>query len=121
MLDRAARIAVLFERGRNGAAALEAASEFAVSSGAEMIVIVVAPQAPPSRGCIASPDALNCAVLDEARLELREAAHLLPDSRQHVRYKLLVEDADPPLERWVAEEHLDVVVLPARRSLRTAG
>jgi nucleotide-binding universal stress UspA family protein len=121
MDDRFGRIAVLFERGRNGTAALAAASQSAARSGAEMTVVVVAPQAPASHGCIPSAAALNCAVLDEATLELREAADLLAAMPLDVRYKLLVDDADPPFQTYVAREHFDLVMLPARRRLLPAG
>jgi hypothetical protein len=114
MAERGVRIAVLFERGRNGAAALEAASESAARSGAQLPVVVLAPQAPPSHGCVPSAAALNGAVLDKATLDLREAAHLLPDLSLDVRYRLLIEDADPPIQEWVAKEHFDLVMLPAR-------
>jgi hypothetical protein len=109
------RVAVLFEPGRNGAAALDAASEWAATSGAEMTVVVLAPQVSASRGCVPSPTALNCAILDTASLELREAAQMVPDLPLNVRYRVLVEHADPPLRKWVEAEQFDVVMLPARR------
>jgi hypothetical protein len=113
----ASRIAVLFERGRTGTAALEQGSAVASRSGAELTVIVLVPQAAASHRCGPSPSAYNCAVLDEATLELREAARLLPESEPGARFRLLIEGADPPLNAWVADEQFDLVVLPARRRL----
>jgi hypothetical protein len=117
MVDRSRRVAVIFERGRNGTAALAAASESAVRSGAEITVVVLAPQAPASHGCVPSAAALNCAILDDATLELHEAADMLAAMPLDIRYKLLVDDADPPLQTYVAREHFDLVMLPARRRL----
>jgi hypothetical protein len=111
------RIAVLFERGRTGAAALEQAAALASRSCADLTVIVLVPQAAASHRCGPSPSAYNCAVLDEARLELREAARLVPESAREARFRLLTEGTDPPLNAWVAGERFDVVVLPARRRL----
>jgi hypothetical protein len=113
----ASRIAVLFERGRTGTAALEQASALASRCGAELTVIVLVPQAAASHCCGPSPSAYNCAVLDEARLELREAARLLPEPEHGARFRLLIEGTDPPLNSWVADERFDLVVLPARRRL----
>jgi hypothetical protein len=110
-------VAVLFEPGRTGTAALEEASTFAAASGSELTVVVTAPQAPQPRCCGASPDAYNCAVRDEAASELREAAHLLPDTAQSTRFTLLVEGRDPPLRAWVAQHGFELVLLPARRRL----
>src|ERR1700693_5104475 len=89
-------VAVLFEPGRTGTAALEEASAFAAASGSELTVVVTAPQAAQPRCCGASPEAYNRAVRDEAASELREAAHLLPDTAQSTRFTLLVEGRDPP-------------------------
>ena len=45
--DRLPRIAVLFERGRHGAAALQQASELAAQSRSELTVVVLAPRPRP--------------------------------------------------------------------------
>jgi hypothetical protein len=110
-------VAILFEPGRTGTAALEEASAFAAASGSELTVVVTAPQAPQPRCCGASPDAYNCVVRDEAASELRDAAHLLNDTEQSARFTLLVEGRDPPLRAWVAEHGFELVLLPARRRL----
>ena len=116
------RIAVLFERGRHGAAALEEASELAARSGSELTVVVLAPQAPAARCCGPSPAAYNCAVLDDATAELREAANALATPGEQPRFTLLIEGTDPPLKTWVALEGFDCVMLPARRRvLRSRG
>jgi hypothetical protein len=115
------RVAVLFERGRNGASALCEASELAARSGAELTVIVLASQVTASRRCGGSPEAYNCAVLDAASSELHDAAHD-PSVRDGTRFRMLIEGHDPPLKTWLAQGGFDLMLLPSRRRvLRSPG
>ena len=110
------RVAVLFERGRKGEAALREASE-ASSAGGELTVVTLAPQAQPG-GCLRCRVGLpenNCAVREEADVELRHARELLGAVADRTAFKVLVERRDPPLAVWVAEQLCDLVILPARR------
>jgi hypothetical protein len=79
------RIAVLFEPGRRGVAALARASELAAAPGVELTVVALAPQASGPR-CGASNDAYNCAASDEAAAELRQAAELLGPLAERTRF-----------------------------------
>ena len=115
------RVAVLFERGRKGEAALREASE-ASSAGGELTVVTLAPQAQPG-GCLRCRVGLpeyNCAVREEAGVELRQARALLGSVAHRAAFKVLVERRDPPLVALVAEQLFDLVILPARR-LRPRG
>src|SRR5690242_2651906 len=69
------RVAVLFEKGRHGEAALAQASALAAESGAELSVVVLAPQVGRYHRCGESPDAFNSALIDASRSELTAAAH----------------------------------------------
>src|ERR1700694_1252371 len=74
---RPARVLVVFEPGRSGAAALREAAELA-EAGSELSVVTLAPQARPLRCCGgdgAGP--YNHAVREEAQTELHEARGLL--------------------------------------------
>jgi len=110
------RVAVLFERGRKGEAALREASE-ASSAGGELTVVTLAPQAQPGgflRCRVGLPE-YNCAVREEADDELRQARELLGSVAHRAAFQVLVERRDPPLVAWVAEQLFDLVILPARR------
>jgi hypothetical protein len=114
------RIAVVLEPGRSGAAALTQATALAASPGAELTVVAVAPKAIGCRCCGGpSPYAYNCAVRDDVAQDLHDAAARLDRGAQDINVKLLVEGRDPPLEEWVAQSRVDLVLLPARwRPLR---
>ena len=115
------RIAVLFETGRRGAKALDQAAELASRSRSELTVVVLAPQAPPLRGCVPSAAAYNSAVIDAAEADLREAARQLDAPDVVTQFKVLVEGFDPPLKTWLAEGGFDAVVSPARRRILSGG
>jgi hypothetical protein len=113
---RARRVMVLFEPGRTSEAALREAGE-AAADGGELTVVTLAPQAHPG-GCVrcrAGAFAYNCAVREEAALDLSRARELLGPAADRAAFKTLVERRDPPLAAWVDEQLFDLVVLPARR------
>jgi hypothetical protein len=116
----ATRTLVLFERGRCGAVALRRAAELTAASDVELTVVTLAPQAAPNRCCGPGVQPFNCAVREEAELELREARDMLGPGADRTTFKVLVEDRDPPLAVWVAERAFDLVLLPAHR-LRPGG
>ena len=111
-------VAVLFEPGRAGIAALEEAAERADD---ELIVVVTAPQATQPRCCGPSPAAFNCAVREDSAADLREAERLLGERSAQTRFVLLVEGRDPPLAEWARQAGVDVLLLPARRRPLASG
>jgi hypothetical protein len=108
---------VLFERGANGVAAVEEASELAERWEAELTVVVVAPQVSGGDRCGPSPTDYNAAVRDAAAAELRQAAGLLHTPGHVTSLALLVEGRDPPLPAWLTSHGFETVLLPARRRI----
>ncbi len=116
-----ARVLVVFQRGRGGAAALREAGELA-AAGAELTVVTLAPQAKPLKCCGgggAGP--YNCAVREEAHDELREARSLLGSLAARTTFTTLFGIPAPPLAQWSAEHAFDVILLPAQRLARGGG
>jgi hypothetical protein len=114
LASRGSRVAVVFEQGRSGAAALRRAHELA-QPGWQICVLTLAPQAEALRCCGgggAGP--YNCAVRDDAELELEQARCILESASSRATFKVLLGRPDPPLAAWVAEHAIDVVVLPWR-------
>ena len=110
------RVVVLFEPGRRGEAALREAVEESAAGG-ELTVVTLAPQAR-AGGCLRCRAGLagyNCAVREEAHLELHQASELLGRAADRATFKVLLERRDPALAAWVAEQLFDLVILPARR------
>jgi hypothetical protein len=117
----AARVLVVFESGRSGAAALRAGAELA-EAGSELSVVTLAPQARPLRCCGgggAGP--YNCAVRAEAGMELHQARDLLGSAFKRARFTVLVGHPDPPLVAWVSEHAFDIVLIPSRRLALNGG
>jgi hypothetical protein len=115
------RVVVLYEPGRSGSAALDLARRLVAPDGSALTVVSVAPQ--DTRLCCGAGSAVdyNRAVCEAAEAELREARQQLGAAGDRARFKLLVEDRDPPLSAWIAAGDFDVVLLPARiRPLRRA-
>jgi hypothetical protein len=108
------RVAVLFEPGRAGVAALEYAAGLLAEGETELTVLALAPQLPRPRCGGHSPEAYNCAVIEHASSELDEAAHQL-SAVAGARFRVLIEHDDSALEVWIAENAVELVVLPARR------
>jgi hypothetical protein len=109
------RVVVVYEPGRSGSAALDLAGRLVRDDGSALTVVSVAPQ--DTRICCGAGSAIdyNRAVCEAAAAELRRARDLLGDAGNRASFKLLVQDKDPPLARWVAASGFDVVLLPARR------
>jgi nucleotide-binding universal stress UspA family protein len=111
------RILVVVEPGRAAVAAVELARKLSEQEGATVTVIAIAPKAPAMRGCGPSAAAFNAAVCDSAASDLERAEELLWSIGPRSESRLLVEGRDPPLEKFVAAERFDLVLLPARRRL----
>jgi hypothetical protein len=108
------RVAVVFEPGRGGLAALEHAAQLLAERPTELTVLALAPQEPLPRCGGPSPDAYNCAVIEQASSDLDQAAHRLGGAGDGARFRMLIERIDPSLEAWIAENAFELVVLPAR-------
>jgi hypothetical protein len=109
------RVAVLYEPGRTGAAALDLARRLVGPAGLGLTVLSVAPQ--DTRICCGAGSAMdyNRAMCETAEAELREARKELGPMAERASFKVLVQDKDPPLAAWIAAGGFDVVLLPARR------
>ncbi len=109
------RVAVVFERGNAGTAALREAAELA-NAGRELSVVTLAPQArPPIWGRAGGTGPYNIAIREEAELELREAREILGSVAGRATFEVLVGCPQPPLATWVAEHGFGLVLLPRRR------
>jgi hypothetical protein len=109
------RVAVLYEPGRSGSAALGLAGRLVGDDGAVLTVLALAPQ--DTRICCGAGSAIdyNRAVCEAVEAELQEARELLGDAGNRASFKLLVQDKDPPLAAWIEATGFDIVLLPARR------
>jgi len=109
------RVAVVFERGSAGTAALREAAEL-VNAGRELSVVTLAPQARPARwGRAGGEGPYNIAIREEARLELQEAREILGSVASRATFKVLAGCPQPPLASWVAQHGFGLVLLPHRR------
>jgi hypothetical protein len=112
------RIAVVLESGRSGQAALDRAVALAREHEAELSVVALAPQAERSHCAGPSPQDLNAALWDATAADLKAARTRIHRSGDPgCAWTLLVEGQDPPLAQWVRQHEIDLVLLPARRSL----
>jgi hypothetical protein len=111
----AGRVAVVFERGDTGAAALREGAELA-NAGRELSVVTLAPQArAPMWGRAGGTGPYNVAIKEEAELELREARDILGSVASRARFQLLAGCPQPPLASWVAKHGFGLVLLPHHR------
>ncbi len=112
---------VVYRDGRGGEAALREGAELA-ASGAELVVVTLAPQAKPMRCCKgggAGP--YNCAIRDVAAEELRHARTLLGSLAARAGFTTLTGTPAPPLAEWTAAHSFDVVIVPKNRLERGGG
>jgi hypothetical protein len=116
------RIAVVFEPGGTGGAALAHAAALAALPAYKLTVVAIAPQATGPRCCGPSPEAYNCAVRDDVAQDLHKATARLGSVAAEITVKLLIEGSDLRLEEWVAQGGFDIVLLPGRRRvMRSRG
>jgi nucleotide-binding universal stress UspA family protein len=106
---------VVFEPGRSGVAAVEVARELATHDDCSVTAVTLAPQAGTLSGCVPSAQPYNDAVRDEVAKELKQVEELLWPLGGRAECRLLVEGVDPRLDEFVAAQHFDLVLLPARR------
>jgi hypothetical protein len=112
------RVAVVFERGNSGAAALREAAELA-NAGRELTVVALAPQARTPGCCRAGGTGpYNVAIKEEAKLELREARDILGSVARRASFQMLSGCPQPPLASWVAQAGFGLVLLPHHRLTR---
>ena len=110
------RIAVLLESGRSGEVALTRAVALSHEHQAELAVVALAPQAKSPRCQGPSAQGFNDAVRDATAGELEAAGRVIRRrGGTALVASLLVEGRDPPLERWVDDQAIELVLLPARR------
>jgi hypothetical protein len=111
----AGRVAVVFQRGDTGTAALREAAELA-NAGHELSVVTLAPQArPPSWGRAGGTGPYNIAIKQEAELELQEARDILGSVAGRATFEVLSGSPQPPLAAWVAQHRFGLVLLPHQR------
>jgi hypothetical protein len=113
-----ANVLVIFEAGRGGEAALNAAAVLA-DAGADLWVVTLAPQARPYKCCGgggAGP--YNCAIRGEAEDDLRQARNLLGSAAASARFTTLTGTPQPPLGAWASEHAFDLILLPKHRLTR---
>jgi hypothetical protein len=111
----AGRVAVVFERGNAGAAALREAAELA-SAGYELSVVTLAPQARPAKwGRAGGEGPYNVAVRQEAELDLQQAREILGSLTDRAAFKMLAGCPQPPLASWILQHGFALVLLPHRR------
>ena len=115
------RVAVLYESGPTGTAALDHARELDLQEGANLTVVAVAPTAASGSRCGGSALEFNTIVKQTVANELDGARERLGLAAGRTSYALLVEGEDPPLEEWIATQGFDVILLPARRRLRRSS
>jgi hypothetical protein len=109
------RVAVVFERGNAGTAALREAAELA-NAGRQLSVLTLAPQALPARwGRAGGEGPYNVAVRQEAELDLQEARKILGSVASRATFKMLAGYPQPPLASWVTQGGFGLVLLPHRR------
>jgi hypothetical protein len=119
--ERCRRVLVVYEEGRAGAAALREAAELA-ASGAELVVVTLAPQAKPLRCCKGNgAGPYNCAVRDAAAEELLQARTLLGSLATRASYTTLRGTPEPPLARWSAGQSFDTIIVRGSRFSRGGG
>ena len=105
----------MFERSDAGAAALREAAELA-STGRELTVLTLAPQARPARwGRAGGEGPYNVAIREEAAIELREARDILGSIASRAAFKVLAGCPQPPLASWVSEHEVGLILLPYYR------
>lgn len=110
-----ARVAVVFERGKAGRAALREAAELA-NAGRELSVVALAPQALAARwGRAGGEGPYNIAMREESQLEISEAREILGSVASRATFEVLAGYPQPPLASWVSKNGFVLVLLPRRR------
>jgi hypothetical protein len=111
------KVLVLYEPCASGRRALAAGLELTDADG-QLTVLTLAPQANPRCCSRGGTGEYNCAVREEAELELREARALAGATAPRAAFQSLIELRDPPLASWAAPRGFDVVLLAKHRLTR---
>jgi hypothetical protein len=115
------RVLAIYEAGRRGGRVLVEAGEL-VASGADLVVMTLAPQADPLKCCGGGSAGLyNCAVRAAAAEELREARAMLGSLARRATYTTFVGTTRPSLVEWTAGAQFDVVLVAGERFARRGG
>jgi hypothetical protein len=115
------RVAVVYESGPAGTAALDLARELDLQERAHLTVVAVVPTAASGSRCGGSALEFNAIVKETVANELDGARERLGHAAGRTRYALVVEGEDPPLQEWLAARGFDVILLPARRHFVKPG
>lgn len=111
------KVLVLYEPCASGRRALAAGLELTATDG-QLTVITLAPQAAARCCSRGGTGEYNCAVREEAQLELGEARAMSGAAAHRGSFRSLVEYRDPPLARWAGQQSFDVVLLARHRLTR---
>jgi hypothetical protein len=114
------KVLVIFEAGRGGEAAIDAAAVLA-DADADLWVVTLAPQARPYKCCGGGGAPYNCAMRGEAEDHLRHARNLLGSAAASATFTTLTGTPQPPLGTWATEHAFDLILLPKHRLTRGGG
>lgn len=121
-MTSAARVLILCEHGRTGAAAIDVARDLAELGHATLTVVAVAPHAPSGPRCGNSAVEYNAAVAESVAQDLERARERLGGAAEAAEFLMLIDGADQTLEQLARSGGFDLVLLPARRRpLRKSG
>lgn len=112
---------VLYERGGNGALAIDRALELVEAQDGQLTVVTLAAMDARVRGTGISARDYNDAVRDSAKRDLEYARALLGSRAGRIVFGVVVEGGKTTLAGWAAEGAFDVILLPARRRLFSRG
>jgi hypothetical protein len=118
MRTETTRVLVLFEPNASGRRALLQGVAATMKDSAELTVVTLAPQSPPMRGCAPSADSYDCAVRDQAELELNAARELAGPAAARANFEVLTDRLGPPLAGWAANQSFELMLLPRHRFAR---
>ncbi len=111
------RVLVLYERGANGALAIDQALDLMEAQDGQLTVVTLAARDARVRGAGVSARDYNDAVRDSAKRDLEHARARLGPRAERIVFGVVVEGGKTSLASWAAEGVFDVILLPARRGL----
>jgi riboflavin biosynthesis pyrimidine reductase len=111
------RVLVLYERGGNGALAIDQALELVEAQDGQLTVVTLAARDARVRGTGVSARDYNDAVRESAKQDLEHARARLGSRAGQIVFGVVVEGGKTSLGSWAAEGAFDVILLPARRRL----
>lgn len=108
------RVLVLYERGGNGALAIDQALELVEGQDGQLTVVTLAARDARVRGTGVSARDYNDAVRESAKQDLEHARARLGSRAGQIVFGVVVEGGKTSLGSWAAEGAFDVILLPAR-------